>query len=94
LQEYLQQADYACPGVIASQTVNLAVLFRWGERGFPPPVYGLHRVDVRVQQQRRLVQVEHRAETPYIVAFPSGCHSLHFNVILKKIRGLLLFAAQ
>ena len=94
LQEHLQQADHARAGVVTSQTVDLAVLLHCVERGFPPSVYGLHSVDVRVQQQCRLLQVEHRAQAPYIVALSSGGHSLHLDVVLQEVGGLLFFAAQ
>ena len=94
-QEYLQQADHACSGIIAAQSVKLPVALQYRFEGvFPPSVDGFHGIDVGIQQQSRFLKVEHRAEAPHIVAFAPRRHALHFDMVLQVICRFLLIAAQ
>ena len=94
-EEHLQQTDHAGACVVAAQAVELAVRFELGcIGGLAPALYGLHGVDVRVEQQGGSFQVEARSQAPHVVALAARLHALQLDVLLQAVGCPLLVAAD
>ena len=89
-----EQGYYACSGIVTAQAVDFSVFYFGGEWLLTPSVYWFHGVDVRVQQDGWLVEVEHRADAPDVVARTAGHDTAFFDVVLKEIGNCLFFPAE
>ena len=92
--EDMQERDQAGTVVVGSEAVDAASFASGAERVALPSAYGLHRVDVCVQQQRLFRGVEPRLYRPDVVA-----HSLYLkaefalHIVLQEVGSRLLLPA-